>query len=114
MQLTVDHTIVARLVDLGHVTPEEALIHPRRHVLYRSVGVEATVESDVEEHPLEPGDRLLLCSDGVTNELSDAELSQIILKAKTPQQACEQLITTANQRGARDNVTALIISTGDS
>ncbi len=108
-QITVDHTMVARLVDIGQLTPEQARTHPRRNVLYRSVGVEATVESDVTEQPLQHGDWLLLCSDGLTNELSDEEIRDTIFTAASPQAACANLIAIANGRGARDNVTALAL-----
>lgn len=108
-QITVDHTMVARLVDIGELTLDQARTHPRRHVLYRSVGVEALVESDVTEQPLQHGDWLLLCSDGVTNELGEQEMSEIVFNASTPQAACGQLINLANKRGARDNVTVLLL-----
>ena len=108
-QITVDHTMVARLVDIGQLTPEQARTHPRRNVLYRSVGVEPTVDCDVTEQPLQPGDWLLLCSDGLTNELADDEMREAVFKAATPQPACAELIAIANSRGARDNVTALLL-----
>ena len=111
MQLTIDHTIVARLVDLGQVTAEEARTHPQRNMLYRAVGVDATVECDIEQQPLEDGDILLLCSDGLFNEVTDAELRDITVAAATAQAACAQLVLLANQRGARDNVSALVLST---
>lgn len=109
-QITVDHTMVARLVDIGELTPEQARTHPRRHVLYRSVGVEATVESDMTEQPLEAGDWLLLCSDGLINELSDEELRDAVFEASSPQACCGSLIAIANSRGARDNVTVVLLS----
>ncbi|HYF62538.1 MAG TPA: SpoIIE family protein phosphatase, partial [Herpetosiphonaceae bacterium] len=112
-QITVDHTMVARLVDIGQLTAEQARTHPRRNVLYRSVGVEATVESDVTEQPLQNGDWLLLCSDGLTNELSDDELRDTVFQAASPQEACANLIAMANSRGARDNVTALLLRAED-
>lgn len=108
-QITVDHTMVARLVDIGQLTPEQARTHPRRNVLYRSVGVEATVECDVTDQPLQHGDWLLLCSDGLTNELSDEEIRDTVFNGSSPQAACATLIAIANGRGARDNVTALTI-----
>jgi PPM family protein phosphatase len=112
-QITVDHTMVARLVDIGQLTAEQARTHPRRNVLYRSVGVEATVESDVTEQPLQSGDWLLLCSDGLTNELSDDELRETLFQAASPQEGCASLIAMANSRGARDNVTALVLRAED-
>ncbi|HEY1015668.1 MAG TPA: Stp1/IreP family PP2C-type Ser/Thr phosphatase [Herpetosiphonaceae bacterium] len=112
-QLTIDHSMVARLVDIGQITEAEARTHPRRNVLYRSIGVEAAVDIDVEEQPLQIGDWLLLCSDGLVNELADDELAEMILAGTLPQQTCQELIAAANRRGARDNVTALLVAVAE-
>lgn len=108
MQLTSDHSLVARLVDIGQLTPEEARTHPQRNVIYRALGGQPTVEIDTSSQPLQPGDRLLLCSDGLINHVADAELSQAVLTNQPLDQICTGLIALANQRGGRDNISVVI------
>ncbi len=108
MQLTTDHTLVARLVDIGQISLEEAKKLPQRNMLYRALGVEATVEGDTSHHPLEFGDILLLCSDGLTNYVHEHELAQLVLQAANLESACTELVTLANDRGGRDNISVVI------
>ncbi|MCS6882570.1 MAG: Stp1/IreP family PP2C-type Ser/Thr phosphatase [Oscillochloridaceae bacterium] len=107
-QLTIDHTLVARLVDIGQLTPEEARVHPRRHMLYRSLGADPVTEVDALSQALAAGDVLVLCSDGLVNYVADGELAQIVLETPGEDQACERLITLANQRGGQDNISVVI------
>jgi serine/threonine protein phosphatase PrpC len=107
-QLTHDHTIVARLVDIGQLTPDEARVHPQRHMVYRSLGTDPTTEVDTASQALAQGDVLLLCSDGLVNEVEDSELARIVLEETSGARICERLIALANERGGRDNISVVI------
>jgi serine/threonine protein phosphatase PrpC len=113
-QLTEDHTISAFLLKHGVITPEQALDHPGQHKLSRYIGMEGEVYPDVQTLRLHPGDRLLLCSDGLTNMVSDEEIREILLSAaqecsRQPQATCKALVQAAIQGGGADNITALVI-----
>jgi protein phosphatase len=107
-QLTTDHTIVARLADIGQITPEEARVHPQRHMLYRSLGTDPTTDVDAVSQALAPGDVLLLCSDGLVNYVEDAELARIVLEEASADRAAERLVALANERGGKDNISVVI------
>lgn len=108
-QLTSDHSLVARLVDIGQITPEQARTHPQRNLLYRSIGTDPSVEVDTFSEQVEPGDVVLLCSDGLFNHVRDEEIAQIALTQPDPDRACEQLVALANERGGRDNISVVIV-----
>lgn len=108
-QLTSDHSLVARLVDIGQITREQARVHPQRNMLYRSVGTDPSVAVDLRSHPIEPGDIVLLCSDGLFNYLRDEELAQIVLQQSSPERAAEQFVALANERGGNDNISVVIV-----
>lgn len=108
-QITVDHSEVQELVAMGQITPEEALVHPRRHVVTRALGTGSDTEADFWLIPLEPGDRLMVCSDGLTGEVSDSQIAQILTSVAEPQEACADLVQAALRSGGRDNVTVLVI-----
>ncbi len=108
IQLTVDHSMVQEMVQLGQITEEQARNHPRKNVITRALGVYSTVELDFTESAFDSGDMLLLCSDGLTNYVDDSELMR--LAAETPvEQLADKYIETACQNGGGDNVTAVII-----
>jgi serine/threonine protein phosphatase PrpC len=107
-QLTSDHTLVARLVDIGQLTPEQARTHPQRNILYRSLGTDPTIEVDTSSHALAPGDILLLCSDGLDGYVEDLELARIVIQEADLARACERLVDLAKERGGRDNITVLL------
>ena len=109
-QLSRDHSQVQELVDRGLLTPEEARTHPRGNVLARAVGVRGTLEVDGVADAVEPGDLFLLCSDGLTGELADAEIAAVLLENGGKQAALDRLIANTLDRGARDNVTAVLVS----
>ncbi len=111
-QLTSDHSLVARLVDIGQITAEQARTHPQRNLLYRSIGTDPSVEVDTLSEQLEPGDVVLLCSDGLFNHVRDEELAQIALEQADPDRACERLVALANERGGRDNISVVIVRVG--
>lgn len=108
-QLTSDHSLVARLVDIGQLTQEQARSHPQRNMLYRSIGTDPAVEVDTRSEQIEPGDVVLLCSDGLVNHVSDDEIAKAVLSAQDPDVACEELVALANQRGGRDNITVVVV-----
>jgi serine/threonine protein phosphatase PrpC len=108
-QLTSDHSLVARLVDIGQITAEQARTHPQRNLLYRSIGTDPSVEVDTFSEQLEPGDILLLCSDGLVNHVRDEEIARSVLEQSDPNRACEQLVALANERGGRDNISVVIV-----
>lgn len=108
-RLTTDHTLVAQLVSAGHVSAENARSELNRHVLMRALGTAEDVEVDLVRHDLRTGDRLLLCSDGLTGMLRDAQLGDLLLELDDPQAAADGLVDAANLCGGEDNVTALVV-----
>jgi protein phosphatase len=108
-QLTVDHTFVAELIRHGILKAEQAERHPYRHVLMNALGgTETGTHADVQRVDLEPGDVLLLCTDGLTGMLPDEQLAEILQAEATPQSACERLVAAANAQGGKDNITAVV------
>jgi serine/threonine protein phosphatase PrpC len=111
-QLTKDHSLVERMVDQGLLNREEATHHPQRNVIYKTLGVNMDGEVDLMGPiPIRIDDIFLLCSDGLTNLVTDQELLAIVTK-QSPQRACEMLIELANQRGGHDNITVQILKLG--
>lgn len=108
-QVTKDHSYVDKLVELGQISAEAAAVHPQRNVLYRAVGQGDQLEIDLHLIDLPPRSRLLLCCDGLWGMLSDAVIQAILASAKTPQDACNELIAAANEAGGRDNITVVIV-----
>jgi serine/threonine protein phosphatase PrpC len=108
-QISVDHSEVQELVEAGEITAQEATFHPRRHVVTRALGTGEETEVDFWLLPVEDGDRLLVCSDGLTGELSDQDILQILSKTLQPQDAVDALIQAALRSGGRDNVTAIVV-----
>lgn len=110
-QLTEDHSLVNDYVSQGLLKPEEASQHPLHHVITRALGSNEHVEVDVQTLPLRPGDELLLCSDGLSNLLTEEEMrSEITGSPNDLQAACERLVNLANKKGGDDNITVALIS----
>jgi serine/threonine protein phosphatase PrpC len=108
-RLTEDHTVVAGMVDRGEISPEQARQHPRRHIVTNVLGGgHAGVRVDVHREDLEPGDVLLLCSDGLTDMVDDGGIAAALAEEAGPEAACGRLIDRANEAGGRDNVTAVV------
>lgn len=107
-RITEDHSMVERLVKHQMLSPEEARHHPQANLIYRSLGERATVEVDTFQEELQPGDLLLLCSDGLSGQVDDARMHQIVM-AHSPQDACLQLVNAANAAGGPDNITVVIV-----
>ncbi len=109
-QITRDHTVVQQQVDRGALTAEQARDHPLSHILTRALGTEEQVEADTYFDGVKPGDRFLLCSDGLSGMISDEQIKEIV---STPtdnlQEIADALVDAANQAGGMDNITALVI-----
>jgi PPM family protein phosphatase len=111
--LTRDHSLVMRMLELGHLTEEEASIHPQRNVLYRALGQGEPFSPDISTSPLPEAGYLLLCTDGLWGVVPQAEMSHIIKTAPTPERACQQLIDAANEAGGPDNISAILVRIPD-
>jgi protein phosphatase len=108
-QLTDDHTIAAELARHGVIKPEEVRRNRFRHVVTNVLGGhEADLRVDVEKIDLEPGDAVLLCSDGLTDVVTDDRIAAVLSSVPDPRAACERLVTEANDAGGPDNVTAVV------
>ena len=107
-QTTVDHSLVQLLVDRGEITPAEARVHPQKNLITRALGVDSQVECDLIRLPREPGSRLLLCSDGLTNVLTDETLLELSRREAEIETLCRALVDLTLERGAPDNVTAAL------
>jgi PPM family protein phosphatase len=108
-QITNDHSLVEEMVRGGELTPEQAESHPRRSIITRALGIDPEVEVDVYPLELRPGDRLLLCSDGLTTMLRGDEIAEILEGEPHPERAAQLLVDAANAAGGEDNVTALVV-----
>jgi serine/threonine protein phosphatase PrpC len=108
-RLTRDHTLIAELLQRGVLSPDEAARHPYRHVITNCVGGhEQGVEVEAHKLQLEPGDAILLCSDGLTDMLSDDAIHAIMHGEQDPRSACESLVAAANEQGGKDNITVIV------
>lgn len=111
-RLTVDHSWVERQVQEGLITAEEALHHPQRNIITKSLGVEDDVEPDITALQLMVGDQLLLCSDGLCGRVPDSVLLETVLAAEGPQDACTKLVEVANRLDGSDNITVVLARVG--
>lgn len=108
-QLTEDHSFVAELVRLGRITPEEARRHHLRHVITRCLGTEPQVDVDIQEIRLLSGDYVVLCTDGLSDLVSDGVIKDVVLDAGEPTKACRRLVHLANELGGTDNITVIVV-----
>ena len=108
-QITTDHTIVTEYLEAGKITAEQAADHPQRHMLTRALGLIPDVEIDVFDITFELGDRVLLCSDGVSDMIEDAEIAEALTSVGTAEEAVWELVERANRAGGHDNVTAVVV-----
>jgi serine/threonine protein phosphatase PrpC len=108
-QLTIDHSLVERLVATGQITREEAATHPQRNVIYKNIGDKPQVEPDISRLNLMPGDKLLLCCDGLSGEINDSQILQIVTQSPALPMACRELIRAANAAGGHDNISVVLI-----
>lgn len=107
-QITEDHSLVGEQVKAGILSPEEAKSHRFKNIITRSVGFQEAVQADVDIRTVQVGDRYLLCSDGLSNMLDDTDLCRVVSANSDAEQACQQLIDLANERGGDDNITVVI------
>lgn len=108
-QVTVDHSVVQHLIETGQITPEEAEYHPHANVITRAVGFNEAPVPDFTQLDLVPGQRLLICSDGLTKELTDIGIQHFLGASKTVDEAAAQLVRHALDNAGRDNVTVIVI-----
>jgi serine/threonine protein phosphatase PrpC len=107
-QITRDQSVVQRLVDEGALTPEEAQRSDQKNVILQAIGLGPKVKVDMSRVELGQHDRILLCSDGLSNKLPDDDM-HVILKGAKPDEVCRMLVDTANARGGEDNITAVVL-----
>ena len=112
-RVSVDHSYVQELVNEGIITPEEARVHPRRNIVTRAMGIDRNVQVDVFYQLVRTGDRVLLCSDGLVDEVSDFDIAQVLIDHSNPQEAAEALVMVANANGGRDNTTVIVVDIVD-
>lgn len=112
-RVTVDHSYVQELVSSGHITDDEARTHPRRNIITRALGIEPDVKVDWWTLPLVRGDRFLLCSDGLVDEVNDDAITETLRSVDDPQEAVDSLVALANEGGGRDNITVIVVDVLD-
>jgi serine/threonine protein phosphatase PrpC len=108
-QVSTDHSEVAELVSLGLLTPDEALVHPARHIVTRCLGRDPLEPVDSWVLRPQPGERFVLCTDGLTNELADPDIARILHDGDDPQAIADALVAAAVAAGGRDNVTVVVV-----
>jgi PPM family protein phosphatase len=109
VRVTVDHSYVQELVVTGHITEEEARTHPRRNIVTRALGIDSFVRPDIWSMPIVRGDRFILCSDGLVDEVPDHEIADQVRATADPQLCAERLVAMANRHGGRDNITVVVV-----
>lgn len=109
IQVTRDHSLVEEMVRLGEMDKEDARVHPDKNIITRAIGVFPEVSADFFETVLKDGDIVMLCSDGLTNMVEDAQIKRIILGQRDIVEKTETLVKTANENGGRDNITVVLI-----
>lgn len=108
--ITRDHSLVASLITEGHILPDEIYTHPQRNVIYRYLGQKGNAQPDIYQQTLQPGDQLLLCSDGLWEMIrSEQEMVKIMENASDPLQACHDLVDAANRNGGEDNISVIVV-----
>ncbi len=110
-QLTKDDSQVQELIDAAKLTPEQARHFPGRNIITKAVGAAVDIEVSTSSLSLAPGDRILLCSDGLWGAVTDTEIQKITFDLPTPQLACNKLVSLANERGGKDNISVVIVET---
>ncbi len=108
-QITDDHSFVEALLASGHITSEQAAVHPMRNVLYRALGQAEDTQADLYSRALDPGDALVLCSDGLTRHVTPQDLAAIVSRHTKPDEAARALVKAANEGGGEDNISVVVI-----
>jgi serine/threonine protein phosphatase PrpC len=112
-QISTDHSLVQEFVREGRLTQEQAAVHPQRSIVTRAIGVEPEVEIDVSPVHLQPGDRLLLCSDGLSDMLHSSDIAGLLRRESDPTRAANLLVDAANAAGGEDNITTIVVDVED-
>ena len=107
-RITRDHSVVEDLIANGDLTPEQARRHPQKNLITRALGTSPRVKADLFQETVAPGDALLLCSDGLINEVTDQEIQKEVLAGGSPQEICQRLVARTLDHGAPDNVTVVL------
>lgn len=108
-QISVDHSVVQELIDAGELSAEDAMTDRRRNIITRAIGAGSAGDADYWLFPAELGDRILVCSDGLTSEVSDARIRDVLARIVDPQDAADVLVQDAVDAGGRDNITVVIV-----
>ena len=107
-QITRDHSLVEEMIRVGELQRKDARSHPDRNVITRAIGVRTPVRIDFFDVKLEKGDKVLLCSDGLTTMVEDEDILQIVKKSDSPKEAAQRLVTEANKNGGKDNISVVL------
>jgi protein phosphatase len=108
-RLTEDHSLVAELIKAGSLKPEEANNHPQKNVITRALGTEYTIEPDVSQSSMQNGDFILICTDGLSNTVSEEDMVYSVINTSNLEEACEFLVSKAKGNGGFDNITVVLI-----
>ena len=108
-QISVDHSLVEEMVQMGGLDRAKARLHPDKNIITRAVGARSEVETDLFRVSLQPGDIVLLCSDGLTNMVEDNDIRDVIVSEGSLEERAERLIALANENGGRDNISVILI-----
>lgn len=108
-QITQDHSLVEEMVRLGQLTKEEARRHPDKNIITRAIGAGKIVQIDFFEYDIKDGDKILMCSDGLTNMVEDSDIEQIVKNGKSVEEQANELIKVANDHGGKDNIAVILI-----
>jgi protein phosphatase len=109
-QLTEDHTVVQNLVASGTITADQARVHPKRHILTRALGIDSSIKADISQINLKAQDKILLCTDGLTNYVTPEEIHHLVSNMAEVKQAVHNLTEMALERGGADNITVILVA----
>jgi serine/threonine protein phosphatase PrpC len=112
VQLTTDHSLVASMIASGQAEPDEIYTHPHRSVIHRCIGDQPLVDVDADLLSLAPGDRIIVCSDGLWEMVRSEGIEEVMLREPDPQAACELLVSHANMAGGDDNISVIVVQVG--
>ncbi len=108
-QITTDHSLVEEMVRMGEISREQARNHPEKNIITRAIGVSGQAEPDYFDTNLEPGECLLLCSDGLSNMIEDSQIREILERRVDLKSGAQELVDTANRNGGRDNIAVVLV-----
>lgn len=108
-QITKDHSWVEEMVKKGEITESQARIHPQKNIITRALGIDETVHADYFEVDVRPDDKILMCSDGLTNMVEDDDIEYIVRHSSSIEKAVENLVAKANENGGKDNITVILV-----